>query len=138
LARPAGAVLFGHFGDRVGRRATLVATLLITGAATFGIGLVPTYAQIGVWAPVLLMSLRIVQGLALGGEWTGSVLLSIEWQHFYRWRGFFASFPQLGTAGGMLIGVLVLTACNEVLTPAQFAAWGWRIPFWLGGLMMLI
>src|SRR5262245_65319521 len=97
-ARPVGAVIFGHYGDRIGRKSALIATLLLTGLATFAVGLVPTYEQIGVWGSVLLVVLRFIQGIGVGGEWSGSVLLSMEWASTNAHRGFIASSPQVGSA----------------------------------------
>src|SRR5579864_1742325 len=127
-ARPVGAAIFGHYGDRIGRKATLVATLLLMGIGTFLIGLVPPYASIGVWGGILLTILRAMQGIGVGGEWGGSVLLSMEWGARNRNRGFIASWPQFGVPVGLLLsnGVLALTTA---LTGAEFATWGWRIPF---------
>ncbi|MGI9145395.1 MAG: MFS transporter [Chloroflexota bacterium] len=129
-ARPVGAAIFGHYGDRIGRKATLVATLLLMGIGTFLIGLVPSYASIGLWGGVLLTVLRAVQGIGVGGEWGGSVLLSMEWAAQNKNRGFIASWPQFGVPVGLLLsnGVLALTTA---LTGAEFMSWGWRIPFLL-------
>src|SRR5437870_12700265 len=129
IARPFAAVSFGHFGDRIGRKVTLVATLMIMGVATFVIGLLPTYETIGVWAPVLLVAMRFLQGLGVGGEWGGAVLLVVESAPQGK-RGFYGSFPQLGVPIGLLLstGVFAL-ALNR--PGDQFLAWGWRIPFLL-------
>jgi MFS family permease len=126
-ARPIGAALFGHFGDRIGRKATLVTTLLVMGVGTFLIGVLPTHATLGVTAAVLLTVLRIAQGLGVGGEWGGSVLLSMEWGSKRR-RGFMASWPQFGVPIGLLLstGMVKLMAS---LSGADFAVWGWRVPF---------
>jgi MHS family shikimate/dehydroshikimate transporter-like MFS transporter len=127
VARPLGAVVFGHFGDRMGRKAMLTLTLLIMGIGTFLIGCLPTYGQIGVAAPVLLVILRLVQGLGIGGEWGGSILLAVEHAPKNR-RGLFGSLVQLGYPIGVMlsIGAFALLA---VLTPEQFLSWGWRVPF---------
>jgi metabolite-proton symporter len=127
IARPLGAVLFGHFGDRIGRKATLVTTLVIMGLATFIIGLLPTYERIGIWAPALLILMRLFQGLGVGGEWGGAVLLVVETVP-PRKRGFYGSFPQMGVPIGLLLstGVFALAAR---LPNEQFLSWGWRIPF---------
>jgi metabolite-proton symporter len=127
-ARPVGAAIFGHYGDRIGRKATLVATLLLMGIGTFLIGLVPPYASIGVWGGILLTILRTIQRIGVGGEWGGSVLLSMEWGTHNKYRGFIASWPQFGVPVGLLLsnGVLALTTA---LTGPNFATWGWRIPF---------
>ncbi|HEY7593142.1 MAG TPA: MFS transporter [Actinophytocola sp.] len=128
-ARPIGAAIFGHFGDRIGRKATLITTLLFMGIATALIGCLPGYNTIGVLAPILLVVLRILQGLGVGGEWGGSVLLSMEWGHRKR-RGFMASWPQLGVP----IGLLLSTGVFKLLTDISgdgFDSWGWRVPFLL-------
>lgn len=135
VARPVGAALFGHFGDRMGRKATLMVTLMLTGASTVGIGLVPTYEQIGLWAAGLLVSLRVVQGLALGGEWGGSVLMAIEWERFDGRRGLSAAFPHLGTPAGMLLAAGALYTCSHAMSTQSFIAWGWRIPFLLSAVL---
>src|SRR6476660_4750505 len=103
IARPIGAAIFGHYGDRIGRKSALIATLLLTGLATFAVGLVPTYAQIGVWGALLLIVFRFVQGVGVGGEWSGSVLLSMEWAKTNAHRGFIASCPQLGSPFGLAL-----------------------------------
>lgn len=127
FARPVGAIVFGHFGDRIGRKTMLIISLLMMGGATFLIGLLPTYATIGVAAPILLVSLRFIQGLALGGEWGGAVLMAIEHSPRGR-RGFYGSWPQTGVALGLLLSTLIYLAV-AFLPDAQFAAWGWRVPF---------
>src|SRR3954471_21116829 len=129
LARPLGSVLFGHIGDRRGRRPVLVASLLLTGAATVAVGCAPTYDTLGVAAPVLLLVLRFLQGLGLGGEWGGAVLLTAEHAPAER-RGLWTSFPQVGPALGFLLANGVVLALSTALSEAQFAAWGWRVPFW--------
>ncbi|GGX54755.1 membrane transporter [Streptomyces minutiscleroticus] len=134
VARPLGSVLFGHVGDRHGRRPVLVASLLLTGAATVAVGCVPTYASIGTAAPVLLLVLRFLQGLGLGGEWGGAVLLTAEHAPAGR-RGLWASFPQIGPALGFVLANGVMLVLSATLTDAQFAAWGWRIPFWAAGVL---
>lgn len=134
IARPLGSVVFGHIGDRYGRRPVLFASLLLTGIATVAVGCVPTYGSIGVAAPVLLLVLRFLQGLGLGGEWGGAVLLTAEHAPANR-RGLWASFPQIGPAVGFLLANGVMLALSASLTDAQFAAWGWRVPFWAAGLL---
>jgi metabolite-proton symporter len=128
VARPIGAAIFGHYGDRIGRKATLVMTLLVMGIGTFLVGLVPPYAIIGVWGGILLTVLRALQGIGVGGEWGGSVLLSMEWSQHSGRRGFIASWPQFGVPVGLLasIGMLALVTA---LTGPDFVTWGWRIPF---------
>jgi metabolite-proton symporter len=128
-ARPIGAAIFGHYGDRIGRKTTLIATLLMMGVSTFVMGLLPGYAAIGVAAPVLLVLLRVLQGLGVGGEWGGSVLLAMEWGHGHR-RGLFASWPQFGVPLGLLLSTGV-AALMSALTGPAFLTWGWRIPFLL-------
>jgi MFS family permease len=128
LARPVGAAIFGHYGDRLGRKAALVATLLLMGIATFLVALVPTYEQIGVWGAVLLTLLRFVQGVGVGGEWGGSVLLSLEWAQSNQHRGFIASWPQFGVPVGLFAANLAVLA-SSALAGDQFLVWGWRIPF---------
>ncbi|MBW4717115.1 MFS transporter [Saccharothrix obliqua] len=137
VARPLGGVLFGHLGDRVGRRRTLSLSLVLMGGATVAIGLVPSYASIGVAAPVLLTSLRLVQGLALGGEWGGAVLLVAEHGSAAR-RGFWSSWPQTGGPLGNMIATGVLALLGLRVTDEQFLAWGWRIPFLLSVVLVVI
>ncbi|NUR09615.1 MAG: MHS family MFS transporter [Nocardioidaceae bacterium] len=127
-ARPIGAALFGHWGDRIGRKATLIVTLLLMGVATTLIGVLPGAASIGALAPLLLVLLRVLQGVAVGGEWSGSVLLSMEWGDQRR-RGLMGSWPQLGVASGLILGTGFLTLMNTFVGEEAFASWGWRIPF---------
>jgi metabolite-proton symporter len=127
-ARPVGAFIFGHWGDRIGRKATLIVTLLMMGIATTLVGVLPGADSIGKAAPLLLVLLRLIQGLAVGGEWSGSVLLSMEWGDQKR-RGFMASLPQLGVAFGLILGTGFLYLMSNVLSEDQFQSWGWRIPF---------
>ncbi|MFC5947210.1 MFS transporter [Pseudonocardia lutea] len=126
-ARPIGAAIFGHYGDRIGRKSTLIITLLLMGIGTALIGVLPTYAAIGLAAPILLTILRIVQGVAVGGEWGGSVLLAMEWGHAKQ-RGFMASWPQLGVPVGLLISTGLVQLMSATTGPA-FLTWGWRVPF---------
>ncbi|OEJ35587.1 MFS transporter [Streptomyces subrutilus] len=136
LARPLGSAVFGHIGDRHGRRPVLLASLLLTGLATVAVGCVPTYDSIGVAAPVLLLVLRFLQGLGLGGEWGGAVLLTAEHAPERR-RGLWSSFPQIGPPVGFLLANGIVLALSATLTDAQFASWGWRIPFWAAGVLAL-
>jgi metabolite-proton symporter len=137
VARPLGGVVFGHFGDRSGRKTVLVITLLIMGGATFLIGLLPTYATIGVWAPILLVALRFVQGLGLGGEWGGAVLMALEHGAPDK-RGLNASWPQVGVPVGNLLAAGVLALLNFVLSEEAFLSWGWRVAFLLSGALVLV
>lgn len=130
VARPVGGIVAGHFGDRYGRKAVLVATLLTMGVATVGVGLLPSYATIGVAAPVLLVVLRLLQGLSAGGEWGGAALMAVEHAPPGR-RGWYGSFPQIGVPIGLLLANLVFFGAAAATTPEQFQAWGWRIPFLL-------
>ncbi|MEU2297394.1 MFS transporter [Streptomyces antibioticus] len=136
-ARPLGALVFGHYGDRLGRKKLLVLSLLLMGGATFAIGLLPTHASIGAAAPVLLTVLRLVQGFALGGEWGGAVLLVSEHGDAER-RGFWASWPQTGAPAGQLLATGVLSLLTAVLSDAAFGSWGWRIPFLLSGVLVIV
>src|SRR5205823_504701 len=128
VARPVGAAIFGHYGDRIGRKSTLIATLMLMGIATFLVALVPTYETIGIWGAVLLTVLRFVQGIGVGGEWGGSVLLSMEWARGSSSRGFIASWPQFGVPCGLLLANLAFYAFSTI-SGDQFITWGWRIPF---------
>ncbi|MET9514308.1 MFS transporter [Streptomyces sp. NPDC002994] len=136
-ARPLGALVFGHYGDRLGRKKLLVLSLLMMGGATFAIGLLPTHASIGFAAPALLTVLRLVQGFALGGEWGGAVLLVSEHGDAKR-RGFWASWPQTGAPAGQLLATGVLSALTALLSDSAFLAWGWRIPFLLSGVLVIV
>ena len=133
FARPLGGVIFGHFGDRVGRKSMLVTTLMLMGLATFCVGLLPTYGQVGVLAPVLLVALRFVQGFGVGGEWGGAVLMVVEHADKER-RGLFASWVQAGVPVGMLLSTGVFSVVTR-LPETAFVAWGWRVPFLLGILL---
>ncbi|MGW3494987.1 MFS transporter [Streptomyces sp. NPDC001020] len=134
VARPLGSVLFGHIGDRRGRRPVLVASLLLTGTATVAVGCLPTYDTIGIAAPVLLLALRFLQGLGLGGEWGGAVLLTAEHAPPGR-RVLWSSFPQVGPSVGFMLANGTVLALSATLSEAQFASWGWRIPFWGAGVL---
>ena len=127
-ARPVGAAIFGHYGDRIGRKATLIATLLCMGIATFLIAFVPTYESIGIWGAVLLTVLRALQGIGVGGEWGGSVLLAMEWSRTHGQRGLVASWPQFGVPAGLFLANLAILAFSA-WSGDQFVVWGWRIPF---------
>ena len=135
VARPVGAAIFGHYGDRIGRKAALIATLLLMGIATFLVAFVPTYEQIGVWGAILLTVLRFVQGVGVGGEWGGSVLLSMEWAKTNAHRGFIASWPQFGVPAGLFLANLAVLAFSAIAGD-EFLAWGWRIPFFLSILLV--
>ena len=135
IARPAGAFIFGHYGDRIGRKAALIATLLLTGLSTFAVALVPGYEQIGIWGALILTLLRFVQGVGVGGEWGGSVLLSMEWAKTNAHRGFIASWPQFGGPAGLFLAEIVVLFFSWV-SGDQFLTWGWRIPFFLSIVMV--
>src|SRR3981189_2138376 len=128
VGRPIGAAIFGHYGDRIGRKATLIATLLCMGIATFLIAFVPTYETIGIWGAVILPVLRMLQGIGVGGEWGGSVLLAMEWSRHHGQRGLVASWPQFGVPCGLFLANLAVLAFSQ-LSGEHFLAWGWRIPF---------
>jgi MFS family permease len=135
VARPIGAAIFGHYGDRLGRKSALIATLLLMGIATFLVALVPPYSRIGVWGAVILTLLRFVQGIGVGGEWGGSVLLAMEWARTNEHRGYIASWPQFGVPAGLFLANLAVLAFSALSGP-QFLVWGWRIPFLLSGVLV--
>jgi metabolite-proton symporter len=137
VARPIGGIVFGHFGDRIGRKRLLMLSLILMGLATSAIGLLPTYGRIGIWAPIALTLLRLVQGFAVGGEWGGAVLLAAEHGDARR-RGFWASWPQAGVPAGNLLAAGILAILAGVQSEADFLAWGWRIPFLLSILLVAI
>ncbi|MDF2999261.1 MAG: transporter [Xanthobacteraceae bacterium] len=137
-ARPLGAIIFGHFGDRIGRKGTLVATLLLMGVSTVLIGLVPTYDQIGIWGAVALTALRMLQGIGVGGEWGGAIAVATEWSKFNKRRGLAASWPQFGSPLGMLLAVAALTITSYAGTPEWFESIGWRIPFLISALLIAV
>jgi MFS transporter, MHS family, shikimate and dehydroshikimate transport protein len=136
VARPVGGIIIGHYGDKIGRKSMLVLTLVIMGIATFLIGLLPTYEQIGPWAPVALVLLRIAQGFGVGGEWGGAVLMAVEHAPPGR-RGFYGSWPQIGVPAGLLLSTAVFS-WFAALPEAQFLAWGWRIPFLISILLVIV
>src|SRR5689334_9531849 len=135
IGRPIGAAIFGHYGDRIGRKATLIATLLCMGIATFLIAFVPSYASIGIWGAVILTILRVIQGIGVGGEWGGSVLMSMEWARSHGSRGLIASWPQFGVPSGLFLANLAILIFSAV-SGDQFLSWGWRIPFLLSILLV--
>jgi MFS family permease len=135
LARPIGAAIFGHYGDRLGRKAALIATLLLMGTATFLVAFVPGYEHIGIWGATILTFLRFVQGIGVGGEWGGSVLLSMEWAQSNQHRGFIASWPQFGVPAGLFLANLAVLGASA-LSGDQFLTWGWRVPFLLSILLI--
>ena len=137
LTRPLGGVIFGHFGDKLGRKSMLIITLMIMGVATFLIGLIPTYEQIGITAPLLLLLMRVMQGIGLGGEWGGAVLMAYEYAPKEK-RGFYASLPQIGLAIGLCLASGVVALLSWSLTEAQFMSWGWRVAFLLSGVMVAV
>jgi metabolite-proton symporter len=137
VGRPIGAAIFGHYGDRIGRKATLIATLLCMGIATFLIAFVPTYESIGIWGAVILTILRMIQGIGVGGEWGGSVLLAMEWSRTHGQRGLVASWPQFGVPCGLFLSNLAVLAFSA-WSGDQFATWGWRIPFLLSIVLVAI
>ncbi|HKN08521.1 MAG TPA: MFS transporter [Pseudomonadota bacterium] len=137
VARPIGAAIFGHYGDRIGRKSTLIATLMLMGIATFLVALVPTYETIGVWGAIILTVLRFIQGVGVGGEWGGSVLLAMEWAKTTRHRGFIASWPQFGVPCGLFLANLAVLAFSQMSGDA-FLSWGWRVPFLLSLILVVI
>lgn len=137
LFRPLGAVIAGHLGDRMGRKAMLVFTLVMMGAATALIGMLPTYAQIGAWAPVLLILLRVIQGFSAGGEWGGAALMAVEHAPLNK-RGLFGAYPQIGVPVGMILATGLLFFLNSSMSKEDFAAWGWRVPFLLSIVLIVV
>jgi MFS family permease len=135
VGRPIGAAIFGHYGDRIGRKATLIATLLVMGIATFLIAFVPGYDQIGIWGAVILTLLRMLQGIGVGGEWGGSVLIAMEWSRGHGSRGLVASWPQFGVPSGLFLSNLAILGFSAWMG-ADFATWGWRIPFFLSFILI--
>ena len=137
VARPLGGVIFGHFGDKIGRKKVLILTLEIMGIATVAIGLVPSYATIGIWAPVLLILCRLAQGIGLGGEWGGAVLMSFESAPAHK-RAFYASLPQIGMSVGLLLASGVIGLASMLLTDEAFLNWGWRMAFILSAILLIV
>ena len=135
VARPVGAALFGHYGDRIGRKVTLIATLLLTGLSTFAVGFVPGYATIGIWGAVILTFVRFIQGLGIGGEWGGATLIAMEWARTNAHRGFITAWPQWGGPAGLFFANLAVLAFSAI-SGDQFLTWGWRVPFWLSIVMV--
>ncbi|SDO10089.1 metabolite-proton symporter [Psychrobacillus sp. OK028] len=133
--RPFGGIIFSHVGDRIGRKKTLVVTLTLMGVATFGMGLLPTYQAIGIWAPILLITLRLVQGLGIGGEWGGALLLAVEYAPKEK-RGLYGAIPQMGVTIGMVMGTVALSIMT-LLPEGSFMTWGWRVPFILSALLVI-
>lgn len=137
VARPVGAAIFGHYGDRLGRKAALITTLLLMGSATFLVALVPGYQHIGIWGAVILTLLRFVQGVGVGGEWGGSVLLAMEWAQSNSHRGYIASWPQFGVPAGLFLSNLAVLAFSAI-SGEHFLTWGWRVPFLLSILLVAL
>jgi MFS family permease len=135
VARPVGAALFGHYGDRIGRKVTLIATLLLTGLSTFAVGFVPGYASIGIWGAVILTVVRFIQGIGIGGEWGGATLIAMEWAKTNAHRGFITSWPQWGGPAGLFLANLMVLLFSWI-SGDQFLEWGWRVPFWLSIVMV--
>ncbi|WP_256989451.1 MFS transporter [Rhodococcus sp. 05-2254-6] len=137
VARPLGGVVFGHFGDRVGRKVTLVTTLVMMGAATVAIGLIPSYVTIGIAAPILLVVLRFIQGIALGGEYGGAVLMTVEHSPKGK-RGFYSSWVQTGAQCGLIVANIVFLVVGAAMGDDAFLSWGWRVPFWISSLLVIL
>jgi MFS family permease len=137
IARPLGGVVFGHYGDKYGRKKLLQFSLLLVGASTFLMGCLPTFGQVGYWAPALLVGLRFLQGFAVGGEWGGAVLLVAEHSPSQQ-RGFWASWPQAGVPAGNMLATVVLLVLTGTLSDAAFLSWGWRVAFWLSAVVVLV
>ncbi|NKX50538.1 MHS family MFS transporter, partial [Arthrobacter deserti] len=137
LFRPLGAIVAGHLGDRLGRKMMLVFTLILMGVATALIGILPTHAMIGVWAPILLFVLRIIQGFSAGGEWGGAALMSVEHAPIDK-RGFFGAYPQIGVPSGMILATFIMYLATTLMSEEAFLAWGWRIPFLLSIVLIAV
>jgi MFS family permease len=137
ISRPIGGIIFGHYGDRIGRKSALIATLMITGLSTFAVGFVPGYATVGIWGAVILTVIRMIQGIGVGGEWGGSVLFAMEWARTNKHRGFISSWPQFGGPAGLFLANMAVLL-GSWIAGDSFFAWGWRIPFWLSIVMVAI
>ncbi|MDR5758461.1 MFS transporter [Caballeronia sp. LZ035] len=137
IARPVGGIVFGHYGDKIGRKAMLVLSLVMMGGVTFLIGLLPTYQSIGLGAPILLTALRFLQGFAVGGEWGGATLMVIEHSPAKK-RGFYGAWPQMGISAALILSTGVMALTTAFTTPEQFASWGWRVPFLLSGILVVV
>src|SRR6204780_2351526 len=137
VARPIGAAIFGHYGDRIGRKATLIVTLLMTGIATAAVGLIPGYDSIGIWGAIILTFMRLIQGIGVGGEWGGSVLLAMEWAQTNKNRGFITSWPQFGAPVGLFLANVAVLFFSWY-SGEQFLNWGWRIPFLISIIMVAV
>jgi MFS family permease len=137
VARPVGAAFFGHFGDRIGRKVTLIATLLLTGLSTFAVGFVPGYASIGIWGAIILTAVRFIQGIGIGGEWGGATLVAMEWAKTNAHRGFITSWPQWGGPAGLFLANIMVLVFSTV-SGDGFLDWGWRVPFWISIVMVAI
>src|SRR5580692_3794070 len=135
IARPVGAAFFGHYGDRIGRKVTLIATLLLTGLSTFAVGFVPSYASIGIWGAIILTLVRFIQGIGIGGEWGGATLIAMEWAKTNAHRGFITSWPQWGGPAGLFLANVMVLLFSWI-SGDQFLDWGWRVPFWLSIVMV--
>src|SRR5438067_5291253 len=137
ISRPLGAAFFGHYGDRIGRKGTLIATLLITGLATLAVGFVPGYASIGIWGAIILTGIRFIQGIGVGGEWSGAILVAMEWAKTNAHRGFITAWPQWGAPAGLFVANIAVLAFSAI-SGDQFLDWGWRVPFWLSIVMVAV
>ena len=137
VARPVGAAFFGHYGDRIGRKATLIATLLLTGLSTFAVGFVPSYESIGIWGAVILTVVRFIQGVGIGGEWGGATLMAMEWARTDAHRGFITAWPQWGGPAGLFFANVMVLVFSAI-SGDQFLEWGWRVPFWLSIIMVAV
>jgi MFS family permease len=137
VARPIGAAFFGHYGDRIGRKVTLIATLLLTGLSTFAVGFVPSYESIGIWGAVILTVVRFIQGIGIGGEWGGATLIAMEWAKTNAHRGFITSWPQWGAPAGLFVANIMVLVFSAI-SGDQFLVWGWRVPFWISIVMVAV